>query len=51
MHEIMEALFGHGSFFDIQDNIRYVTKNQLDVKAIKDQHMEDFKAEKSLETS
>jgi hypothetical protein len=44
--EIMEAIFGQGEFFDIQDDIRDVNNNPLDVAAIKNQLMEDFKIDK-----
>ena len=44
--EIMEAIFGQGEFFDIQDDIRDVNGNPLDVAMIKAQLMEDFKIDK-----
>jgi hypothetical protein len=44
--EIMEAIFGQGEFFDIEDDIRDVNNNPLDVAAIKSQLMEDFKVDK-----
>jgi hypothetical protein len=44
--EIMEAIFGQGEFFDIQDDIRDVNGSPLDVAAIKLQLMEDFKVDK-----
>ena len=44
--EIMEAIFGQGEFFDIQDDVRDVNNNPLDVAAIKAQLMEDFKVDK-----
>jgi hypothetical protein len=44
--EIMEAIFGQGEFFDIQDDIRDVNGTPLDVAAIKTQLMEDFKVDK-----
>ena len=44
--EIMEAIFGQGEFFDIQDDIRDVNNNPLDVAMIKAQLMEDFKVDK-----
>ena len=44
--EIMEAIFGQGEFFDIQDDVRDVNNNPLDVAAIKVQLMEDFKVDK-----
>jgi hypothetical protein len=44
--EIMEAIFGQGEFFDIQDDIRDVNNNPIDVGIIKAQLMEDFKRDK-----
>lgn len=44
--EIMEAIFGQGEFFDIQDDIKDVDGNLLDVEMIKAQLMEDFKVDK-----
>jgi hypothetical protein len=44
--EIMEAIFGQGEFFDIEDDIKDVDGNPLDVEAIKAQLMEDFKVDK-----
>jgi hypothetical protein len=44
--EIMEAIFGQGEFFDIQDDVRDVNNDPLDVAAIKAQLMEDFKVDK-----
>ena len=44
--EIMEAIFGQGEFFDIQDDVRDVNGSPLDVAAIKLQLMEDFKVDK-----
>ena len=44
--EIMEAIFGQGEFFDIQDDIRDVNGTPLDVGLIKNQLMEDFKRDK-----
>ena len=44
--EIMEAIFGQGEYFDIEDDIRDVNQNKLDVEAIKRQLMEDFKKDK-----
>jgi hypothetical protein len=44
--EIMEAIFGQGEFFDIQDDIRDIDGNPLDVEMIKAQLMEDFKQDK-----
>ena len=44
--EIMEAIFGQGDFFDIEDNIQDVNGNPIDVEVIKAQLMEDFKKDK-----
>ena len=44
--EIMEAIFGQGEFFDIEDDIQDVNGNPLDVEAIRAQLMEDFKKDK-----
>ena len=44
--EIMEAIFGQGEFFDIEDNIQDVNGNPIDVELIKVQLMEDFKKDK-----
>jgi hypothetical protein len=44
--EIMEAIFGQGDFFDIDDNIQDVNGNPIDVEMIKNQLMEDFKKDK-----
>ena len=44
--EIMEAIFGQGEFFDIEDNIQDVNGNPIDVEMIKTQLMEDFKKDK-----
>jgi hypothetical protein len=44
--EIMEAIFGQGEFFDIEDDIKDVDGNPLDVEVIKVQLMEDFKVDK-----
>ena len=44
--EIMEAIFGQGDFFDIEDNIQDVNGNPIDVEMIKSQLMEDFKKDK-----
>ena len=44
--EIMEAIFGQGEFFDIQDDLRDVNGNPLDVSMLKAQLMEDFKQDK-----
>lgn len=44
--EIMEAIFGQGDFFDIEDDLRDVNGNDLDVEALRAQLMEDFKKDK-----
>ena len=44
--EIMEAIFGQGDFFDIQDDIRDINGNPMDVGVLKAQLMEDFKLDK-----
>jgi hypothetical protein len=44
--EIMEAIFGQGDFFDIEDNVQDVNNNPIDVEMIKNQLMEDFKKDK-----
>ena len=44
--EIMEAIFGQGEFFDIQDDLKDVDGNPMDVAMLKAQLMEDFKQDK-----
>jgi len=44
--EIMEAVFGQGDFFDIDDDVKDVNGNDIDVSIIKAQLMEDFKKDK-----
>ncbi len=44
--EILEAIFGQGEFFDIQDDLQDVNGNPLDVGVLKAQLMEDFKQDK-----
>ena len=44
--EIMEAIFGQGDFFDIEDNVQDIGGNPIDVEMIKSQLMEDFKKDK-----
>ena len=44
--EIIEAIFGQGEFFDIEDDIQDVDGNPLDVEALKQQLHEDFKKDK-----
>ena len=44
--EIMEAIFGQGEFFDIEDDLKDIDGNPLDVEMLKAQLMEDFKQDK-----
>ena len=44
--EIMEAIFGQGDFFDIEDDLKDVNGSPLDVEMLKNQLMEDFKQDK-----
>jgi hypothetical protein len=44
--EIMEAIFGQGEWFDIEDDIKDVNGTALDVEMIKNQLMEDFNRDK-----
>lgn len=44
--EIMEAIFGQGEFFDIEDDLRDINQNPIDVEVLKNQLMEDFKQDK-----
>lgn len=44
--EIMEAIFGSGEFFDIEDDLQDVNSNPLDVELLKAQLVEDFKKDK-----
>jgi hypothetical protein len=44
--EIMEAIFGQGEYFDIEDNIQDVNGEALDVEMIKAQLSEDFNKDK-----
>ena len=44
--EIMEAIFGQGDFFDIEDDIQDVDGSPIDVMMIKEQLAEDFKKDK-----
>jgi hypothetical protein len=44
--EIMEAIFGQGDFFDIEDNLQDVNGNDIDVELLKAQLMEDFSKDK-----
>jgi hypothetical protein len=44
--EIIEAVFGQGDFFDIEDDLKDVNGNPLDVEMLKAQLTEDFKQDK-----
>ena len=44
--EVIEAIFGQGEFFDIKDDIKDIDGNPMDVEAIKQLLMEDFKRDK-----
>jgi hypothetical protein len=44
--EIMEAIFGQGDFFDIEDDLQDVNGNDIDVEVLKAQLMEDFDKDK-----
>ena len=44
--EIMEAIFGQGDFFDIEDDLKDVNGSPLDVEMLKAQLTEDFKLDK-----
>ena len=44
--EVIEAIFGQGEFFDIQDDVKDVDGNPMDIQAIKTLLMEDFKRDK-----
>lgn len=44
--EIMEAIFGQGDFFDIEDDLQDVNGKDLDVELLKAQLMEDFDKDK-----
>lgn len=44
--EMMEAVFGQGDFFDIEDDIKDIDGNKMDVEVLKNQLMEDFKKDK-----
>lgn len=44
--EIMEAIFGQGEYFDIEDNIQDVNGTPIDVELIKSQLTEDFNKDK-----
>ena len=44
--EVLEAIFGQGEFFDIEDDLQDINKNPIDVGVLKAQLMEDFKQDK-----
>ena len=44
--EIMEAIFGQGEYFDIDDDVRDVNGNPIDVSLLREQLMEDFEKDK-----
>jgi len=44
--EIMEAIFGQGDFFEIEDDVQDVNGNDIDVSLIKAQLNDDFKKDK-----
>jgi hypothetical protein len=44
--EVMEAIFGSGEYFDIEDDLKDIDGSPLDVEMIKRQLMEDFKKDK-----
>jgi hypothetical protein len=44
--EIMEAIFGQGEWFDIEDDIKDVNGTAIDVEQLKAQLMEDFNRDK-----
>jgi hypothetical protein len=44
--EIMEAIFGQGDYFDIEDNLQDVNGNDIDVELLKAQLKEDFDKDK-----
>jgi len=44
--EVIEAIFGQGEFFDIQDDVKDVDGNPMDIQAIKTLLVEDFKRDK-----
>ena len=44
--EIMEAIFGQGEWFDIEDDIKDVNGTAIDVEQLKAQLMEDFARDK-----
>ena len=44
--EIMEAIFGNGEFFDIEDDVKDLNGNPMDVQAIRTLLQEDLEKEK-----
>jgi len=44
--EIMEAIFGQGDYFDIEDNLQDVNGDDIDVELLKAQLKEDFDKDK-----
>ena len=44
--EIMEAIFGQGEFFDIEDDVKDVNGNPIDVQDLKRMMMDDFAKDK-----
>jgi hypothetical protein len=44
--EIMEAIFGSGEFFDIEDDLQDVDQQTIDIEALRAQLSEDFKKDK-----
>jgi hypothetical protein len=44
--EILEAIFGQGDYFDIEDNLQDVNGNDIDVELLKAQLKEDFDKDK-----
>lgn len=44
--EIMEAIFGQGEWFDIEDDIKDINGTAIDVEQLKAQLMEDFNRDK-----
>lgn len=44
--EIIEAVFGQGDYFDIEDDLQDVNGNDIDVELLKAQLMEDFDKDK-----
>lgn len=44
--EILEAIFGQGEFFDIEDDLKDINGNPMDVEVLRKQLMEDFKQDK-----